>query len=112
MIDELLFVRGGILTKIGDKIDDFDAIIADHYFTVIMGLDGEVYDSNGSEYMLNSIDKDDNFDIIFTVYDTRFETNGTIIEFDELIVSCSGAVIQEDGIDILDISEFTVLSKK
>jgi len=109
----MLFQRGSILTKIGDEIDDYDTIIVDHYFNVFMGLQGEVYDSNGSEYQLVKLTEDGTFDITFTVHNTQFKTDDDdIVGFEELIISCFGTVIQQDGIDILDIKVYRFISKK
>lgn len=113
MIDEHLFIRGHIDVRIEDRpIDDYDVIIPDHYFEGILGCTGEVIDSNGSEYQLKELTADDYFDIIFTVHDTEYETiNGTIVAFEELVVQCTGHVIQVNGCDTLDITTYDVISR-
>ena len=109
MLDELLFQRGCIIARIGDETDDYDSIVPDHYFKNVLGLSGEVLDSNGSEYTLVSIDKDDKFVIFFNVYENQFRTDGgEVYEFEELVVQCTGAVVQEDDYDVLRLDTFDV----
>ena len=109
MIDELLFQRGHILTRIGDEIDDYDVIITDHYFAQVLSLDGEVVDANGSEYEVISLNGND-FEIVFIVHDTEFQADGSTWEFEELIVKCTGAVISEDDCDVLRIDTYDVVA--
>lgn len=112
MIDNMLFQRGHITTRIGDQMDDYDTIIPDHYFQNVLGLKGECIDSNGSEYNLVSIDSDDNFVIVFSVYDNQFETDDNTVGFEELVVKCTGTVIQEDDYDVLKVDKFDVMGVK
>ena len=113
MIDPDLFIRGHILTRINDRpIDDYDIVIIDHYFEGILGYNGEVIDSNGSEYKLGELTSDDYFDIMFTVADTEYEaTDGTMLAFEELIVRCTGHVIEVNDCDVLNIMSYDVISK-
>lgn len=112
MIDDILFQRGCILTRIDNQTDDFDNIVSDYYFEKVLGLHGEVIDSNGSDYELISLDADDNFEIDFSIADTMFETaHGATWEFEELVVKCTGTIIQENEKDILDIDTYNVVSK-
>jgi len=109
----MLFQRGHIDVRINDRpIDDYDIVITDHYFEGILGCTGEVIDANGSEYELVELTDDGNFDIIFTVDETEYETiNGTIISFEQLTVRCTGHVIQIDGGDVLNIVTYDVINR-
>lgn len=119
MIDEILFQRGHIMTRIGDECDDYDSIIPEHYFKSVLGFEGEVVDSSGSEYEVVSLDEEENFVIRFTAYDNVFETDdGDEESFNELVVECTGAVIAEkywnssDLTDVLRIDTYNVVSVK
>ena len=112
MIDEDLFIRGHINVRIDDRpIDDYDNVISDHYFEDVLGLTGEVLESNGSVYELHSLDEDDNFDISFIVEPVEFETDsGHIVAFEELVVRCTGTIIPINGSDVLDIKSYIIAS--
>jgi hypothetical protein len=112
MIDSMLFQRGHIMIRIGNQTDDYDVVVPEHYFYKVLGIKGEIIDSNGSEYELVSLDKDDNFEIKFNVYENEFETDdGRIVGFGELIVRCKGQAIQEDDYDILRIDTFDIINR-
>ena len=108
MIDDILFQRGHIDVRIGDRdIDDFDIVIPEFYFEDILGLTGEIVDSNGSDYELHYLDAFDEFDISFIVDPVEFEIDGgNIIGFDKLIVRCTGTIVPIDGKDVLDIDTY------
>lgn len=109
MIDKDLFIRGHILTKIDDEIEDYDCRIPDYYFMTVLNLTGEVIDSNGSQYKLIKIDEEDNFVIEFDVDEVEFEEdNGDITSFRNLVVLCAGKVIQVDDYDVLEIEDYNV----
>lgn len=115
MIDDILFLRGHIETRIGDERDDFDIVIPEHYFFNVLGLEGEVIDSNGSEYELVTLDGD-NFEIVFTVDENEFETeDGSIVSFNELVVHCTGVIVSDDTFgdygpkDVLQIATYDVV---
>jgi len=114
MIDDMLFQRGHIMTRINKvNADDYDTVIPDHYFETVLGLTGECIDSNGSEYKLVSIDSNDNFVINFSVYGNDFETeDGAVQSFEELEIKCTGTVVQKDDYDILQIGTYDVVSVK
>ena len=105
----MLFQRGHILIRIGEKVDDFDSLIADHYFEKELSLVGEVVDSEGSEYKVITQDGD-HFAIEFSVYGNLFEIEaGGEAGFEELTVKCSGIVATEDDTDVLQITSYDVL---
>ena len=114
MIDEDLFIRGHIDVELDDQIDDFDCLIPEHYFMKVLGLSGEVVDSNGSDYEVISL-VDDVFLIEFTVDENEFETDdGKIVGFEELVVRCTGTITQRingigDPSDVLTIDNYTVV---
>jgi len=111
MIDNMLFQRGHIMTRIGDRVDDYDNAIPDQYFENVLGLKGECIDSNGSEYNLVSIDSKDNFVIDFSVYGNDFETeDGAVQSFEELMVQCTGVIVQEEDYDVLQINTYEVIN--
>jgi len=113
MIDDILFQRGHIETRIGERtIDDFDIVIPEHYFEDILGLTGEVVDSNGSDYEVIDLSWDDHFDIIFTVDAVEFETiNDTPFNFEQLIVKCTGNIVPINGKDVLDIKTYEIINR-
>ena len=110
MIDDLLFQRGHINVRI-DKgnIGDYDMVIPDYYFENILGLTGEVVESNGSQYELHDLNQFDEFDISFLVEPVEFETDsGHIVSFENLVVRCTGILRAIDGGDVLDIYTYKV----
>lgn len=111
MIDDILFQRGEILTKIDGETEDYDVRIPDYYFMNVLGLKGEVIEGNGSQYNLVLIDADDNFVIDFDVDEVDFEKeDGGIVSFTQLIVRCTGKVAQVDNdYDILEIADYNVI---
>jgi len=111
MIDELLFERGHIFVQLRDRIDDFDNLIPEYYFTHILGLTGEIVDSDGSTYEVNYYNQlTGHTNINFILDRQTFETDTETYEVDELIVQCQGYVIEIDGRDVLSIYNYAVLS--
>ena len=111
MIDDELFLRGHIETRIGARpIDDFDIVIPEHFFESVLGLTGEVIDSNGSDYTVNSLDENDNFEITFEVDPVDFETEDKIYELEYLVVICKGTIVPIGDKDVLDITDYDVIT--
>jgi hypothetical protein len=118
MKDDILFQRGHIDVKfIGSEyVEDYDCLIPECYFEQVLGLEGEIIDSNGTDYEVISLDEEDNFVIDFFSYENEFETeDGNIVGYEELHVRCTGQIIskyvdftQEDK-DILLIKKYDVV---
>lgn len=96
MIDDILFQRGHIDVQFvgGECIDDFDCLIPECYFEQVMGLKGEIIDSNGTDYELVSLDEEENFVIDFVSYENEFETEDChVVGYEELHVRCTGQIV-------------------
>lgn len=116
MIDELLFQRGHIDVRIGDECDDYDVVLGDYYFHHVLGLAGEVCDSNGSEIEDYDLGPNDTFEIRFRIDERLFQKDdGEIVGFDELTIKVKGQIVTENyhgDYDVLRIDKYSVIDIK